>query len=76
MCLRGVSKLCYIVNMRKNTNFSKILNKTHENKWVALSENRTKVLGSSESLISLKNKINSKKVVYMKVLPRDTSFIF
>ena len=59
-----------------NTNFTKILNKSHENKWVALSSDRSKVLGASDDLIRLKNKVNIKNAVYMKVLPTDTSFAF
>lgn len=62
--------------MKKNTDLTKILNKSHENKWVALSANRSKVLGSSDSLITLQKKISEKGVSYMKVLPRDSSFAF
>jgi hypothetical protein len=60
----------------KNTNLTKILNKSHENKWVALSKNQTKVLGYSASLMDLKKNVSSKEVVYMKILPRDFSFAF
>lgn len=62
--------------MKKNTNLSKILTKAHENKWVALSPNRTKVLGSASTLIILKGKVQEKNAVYMKVLPSDTNFAF
>jgi hypothetical protein len=60
----------------KNGDLTKILKKVHENKWVALSKNRDKVVGYSDSLIMLKNKVGEKDVVYMKVQPRDTSFAF
>ncbi len=62
--------------MKVNTNLSKILNKSHENKWVALSPNRSKVLGASENLVELRNKVNDKDALYMKVLPSDASFAF
>lgn len=62
--------------MKKNTDFTKILNKSHENKWVALSEKQTEVLGVSESLVELKNKTKDTHAVYMKVLPKDVSFAF
>ena len=62
--------------MKINTNLSKILNKSHEKKWVALSHNRSKVLGYSDNLLELKNKVNDKNVIYMKVLSSDTSFAF
>ena len=62
--------------MKINANLSKVLDKSHERKWVALSPDRSKVLGSSTNLIELKDKVNDKNAIYMKVLPRDTSFAF
>ena len=68
--------MVYNVQMKINVDLSKILTKSHEKMWVALSPNRSKVLGYSASLVELKNKLTTKDVVYMKVLPRDTSFAF
>ena len=62
--------------MKKNADLSKILNKSHENKWVALSPDRYKVLGSSNDLVELKNKVKNEDAVYMKVQPSDISFAF
>lgn len=62
--------------MKKSNDLTKILKKGHENSWVALSSNRREVLGSSESLVDLKNKIKDKNAVYMKVLSRDSNFAF
>jgi len=62
--------------MNVNTNLVKVLNKSYEGKWVALSSNRSKVLGSADKLVELKNKINDKDALYMKVLASDTSFAF
>jgi hypothetical protein len=62
--------------MKINFDLSKVLDKSHEKKWVALSPDRSKVLGSSSSLLELKNKIKEKDAIYMKVLPSDTSFAF
>jgi hypothetical protein len=62
--------------MERNTNLSKILSKIHENKWVALSRDRSKVLDYSESLLRLKSKIATEDAVYVKVLPSDMSFAF
>ena len=62
--------------MKKNADLTKILNKSHENKWVALSPDRYKILGSSDSIVELKNKVNNKDAVYMKVQPSDVSFAF
>ncbi len=62
--------------MKINLDLRKILNKSHEKKWVALSPDRTEVIDCAESLLELKNKVGTKKVMYMKVLPSDTSFAF
>ena len=62
--------------MKKNADLTKILNKSHENKWVALCPDRYKILGSSDSIVELKNKVNNKDAVYMKVQPSDVSFAF
>jgi hypothetical protein len=62
--------------MKKNADFSKILKKSHEHKWVALSSNRDKVLGSSTDIVALRNKVKDKNAVYMKVQPSDMTFAF
>ncbi|MEK7145021.1 MAG: hypothetical protein AAB794_04190 [Patescibacteria group bacterium] len=54
----------------------KNLAKTHENKWVALSADRKKILASSISLKSLKEKIGDNKVIYTRILPANISFAF
>lgn len=59
-----------------NNNLTKILNKSYEGKWVALSSDRRKVLGSANKLVELKNKVSKKDALYMKVLSSDTSFAF
>lgn len=51
-----------------------LITKAHENKWVALSVDYKKLLGSSESLISLKKKIGKVKAVFMHVLPADLGY--
>ena len=65
-----------MVSMKINQNLDRILNKSHEKKWVALSPNRSKILGFSSNLVELKNEVNNKNAVYMKVLSSDTSFAF
>lgn len=66
----------YMDYRKKNTDLTKVLNKSHENKWVALSLDQTKVLGVSEKLITLKTQIGDRKAVYMKVLSSDISYAF
>lgn len=45
---------------------SKVLNSTHEDKWVALSRDYTTVIESDEKLVDLKEKTQGMDVVYMK----------
>ncbi len=62
--------------MKKNYDLTKILNKSHENKWVALSPDRYKVLGSSDNLIELHRIVKNQNPTYMKVPPSDVEFAF
>lgn len=64
--------------MRINANLTKVIGKEQEKKWVALSKDRRQLIGSSGSLLELREKLGNKKdeVVYMKVLPSDTEFAF
>ncbi len=62
--------------MKKSSDLSKIIEKGQENSWVALSSDRKKVLGTSKSLIDLRNKVTDKEAVYMKVLAQDSVFAF
>ena len=62
--------------MEKNHNFTKILKKIHQNKWVAFTLDHKKIVAYSPSLISLEKEIGKKKVVYMKVPVSNTLFAF
>jgi len=62
--------------MTFNTDFTKIIKKEHEGKWIALSEDGTKVLEYSDSLIELKRKVGGIKFVSMKVPRSDISYAF
>jgi hypothetical protein len=66
---------CYSISMVKNSDFTKIL-RPYQNKWVALSPNRTKVLGAAENLSKLRQEVKDEEALFMKVLPHDTSFAF
>ena len=54
----------------------RVLKKEMEGKWAALSVDYKKVFGFSDDLTSLTQKMGTKKVVYMKVLPSGVSFAF
>ena len=67
----------YRETMRKiNTDFTKIIRKIHENKWVALSSNRSKVVAYADTFANLSKVVGEKHVVYMKVPPLDTALAF
>ncbi len=69
--------------MKKNTrnapNLSKLLDKSHEDKWVAFTSNYKKVLATSATITELiqklgKEKIVSEKPVFYKVPSSRYSF--
>ena len=60
----------------KNVDFTKILNESHEGKWVALSEDRTKVVDYDEKLRDLAERVKGIEVVYMKVPRSDIFYAF
>jgi len=60
----------------KNYDLTTVLKEEHAGKWVALSSDRTKVLGYSESFKELEETVGKKNVVYMKALPKDVKFAF
>jgi hypothetical protein len=53
--------------MENITDLTKIIKKEHENKWVAVSKDYKKVLGFSEDLLDLRNRIDSIEAVYLKI---------
>jgi len=51
----------------KTIDLTRILTKDMEHKWVALSRDYKKVVGSAKNLSVLKDQMGEKKVIYMKV---------
>jgi hypothetical protein len=51
-----------------------LITKAHENKWVALSLDYTKLVAVAESLISLRKKVGQAQVVITHVLPFDVGY--
>ncbi|MDO8521704.1 MAG: hypothetical protein Q7S08_00250 [bacterium] len=64
--------------MKINADFTKILSAEHEEKWVALSRDRQKVVDFDTSLPELRDRLGAKKsdCVYMKVLRSDVEYCF
>ena len=53
---------------------SRVLDASHENKWVALSPDYSHVLGVAERLPDLMHSVTDEDAVFHRVLPRDVSF--
>lgn len=60
----------------KNYDFTKIIKPEHAGKWVALSPDRGKIVGFSESLEKLARELGTDEVVYMKVREQGISYAF
>ena len=64
--------------MKPNTDLSKVLGKETEEKWVALSEDRKRLIDSAENLPELRERLGEKKndYIYMRVLRSDMEYSF
>ena len=62
--------------MKNSLNLHIIIKEEHEQKWVALSPDKTQVVAFDEKLLELKKKIGDQKVIYMKVPPADVYLSF
>ena len=62
----------------QNTDLTKILNKEHEEKWVALTRAHDKVVDYDEKLVDLRERLgrDNEEVVYFKVPRSDTAYAF
>lgn len=48
--------------------------KTHENKWVAIAPDYSRVLGAADTLRDLMRSIKATDAIFHRVLPHDVSF--
>lgn len=64
--------------MKVNPDLTKILGKEHEQKWVALSRDRSKLIDSAENLSVLRERFGEHKndYIYMRVLRSDMEYSF
>ena len=58
----------------KTLDLSGLLDRSHENKWVAFAPDYSEVVAASESLIDLDRVVAGTNVVYYRVLPFDAIF--
>ena len=61
---------------RRNYDLSKLL-KPYENRWVALSYDRRKVLGSADTLDEAREKVEKteRKIVFIKLPPYGVNYV-
>ena len=64
--------------MKVNADFTKIIKKIHEEKWVALSQDHSRVVDFDENFLALTKRMDKKKdrCIYMKVLRSDIEYSF
>ena len=55
-------------------NLSNIIDASHENKWVAIAADYSKVIAASDSLRELVHSVKDDGAIYHRVLPRDAGF--
>jgi hypothetical protein len=55
-------------------NLSGILDRSHENKWVAITADYSRVIAATDSLRDLLRSVSDSSAVFFKVLPHDVSF--
>jgi len=64
--------------MKVNADLTTVIGKEHEEKWVALTKDRSSLIDYSEDLTELRDRLGEKKnnYVYMRVLRSDTEYCF
>jgi hypothetical protein len=58
----------------KPIDLSGLLDRSHENKWVAFAPDYSKIVAASESLLQLDKLVAGESVVFYRVLPFDAIF--
>jgi hypothetical protein len=73
-----VELAAYTVSMRPHKaepgDLSGILDRSHENKWVAITSDYSQVIAAADSLRGLFRSVSDSTVIFFKVLPHDVSF--
>ncbi len=62
------------VDQAKAIDLSEIIDASHENKWVAIAPDYSRILGSADKLSELLSSVTDSEAIYHRVLPRDVSF--
>jgi hypothetical protein len=58
----------------ERSDLSGILDRSHENKWVAIASDYSRVIAAADSLRDLLHSVPDTTAIFCKVLPHDVSF--
>jgi hypothetical protein len=61
-------------NNGDHSDLSAILDSSHENKWVAIASDYSRVIAAADSLRDLLRSVSDTTAIFCKVLPHDVSF--
>jgi len=62
------------IDETRRDNLSGILDRSHENKWVAITSDYSRVISAADSLRELLRSVSDSSAIFFKVLPHDVSF--
>lgn len=54
---------------------SEILDSSHENKWIAIAPDYSRVIATADTLRDLLRSVTTEGAIYHRVLPREVSFV-
>lgn len=75
LCM-DVLQLPYMIEQEETAiDLSTILKSSHENKWVAIAPDYSKVIAAADTLRELMRSVANKDAIYHRVLPRDVNFV-
>jgi hypothetical protein len=61
---------------KQTKEYFKELRKEHEGKWIAISSDYKRIVGFSDTLKDLKNKVKDNGVIFSKALAPEVSYSF
>lgn len=58
----------------RTIDLANILDASHENKWVAIASDYSRIVAAADTLPKLMQKVDGREVIFHRVLPHDVSF--
>ena len=72
--MRMVQCLCMNKEQGQKIDLSNILDASHDNKWVAIAPDYSKVIATAKTLRDLVRSVKDGDAIFHRVLPHDVSF--